>query len=85
MRYVFNSLPGNVVYMDPDQLRINSGEKGFDIYVDTEGYAVPNRLIRRNKSIDETNEVCCLKTQTFIKYVTCSHCHTINVCNNYIF
>ncbi|XP_045177331.2 uncharacterized protein LOC123537576 isoform X4 [Mercenaria mercenaria] len=47
---------GNVVYMDPDQLGINNGKNGYDIYVDTEGYAVPHRLIRRNNSTDDTNE-----------------------------
>ncbi|XP_060565637.1 uncharacterized protein LOC132724716 isoform X2 [Ruditapes philippinarum] len=47
---------GNVIYVDPDQLGIGSNKKEYDIYVDTEGYAVPHRLIRRNNSTDDTNE-----------------------------
>ncbi|KAL4225265.1 suppression of tumorigenicity 5 [Mactra antiquata] len=45
---------GNVVYMDPEILCIKDEKKGYDIYVDVEGYAVPNRLVRRNKSIDDS-------------------------------
>lgn len=35
--------------MDPDILRGHNNEPGYDIYVDTEGYAVPNRLVKRTQ------------------------------------
>lgn len=42
--------------MDPDILQLhNESQPGYDIYVDMEGYAVPNRLIKRDTA--EQNEV----------------------------
>ncbi|XP_052799651.1 DENN domain-containing protein 2B-like isoform X2 [Mya arenaria] len=47
---------GNMVYMDPDNLHINdSSQPGYDIYVDVEGYAVPNRLVKRNAYDESEN------------------------------
>ena len=49
-------LTGNVLYMDPDILRLHDASRpGYDIYVDTAGYAVPNRIVKR--AVGETNEV----------------------------
>ena len=42
--------------MDPDILRLHDASRpGYDIYVDTAGYAVPNRIVKR--AVGETNEV----------------------------
>jgi len=37
--------------MDPEELNINDpSQPGYDIYLDTEGYAVPNKLVQRNST-----------------------------------
>ncbi|XP_052220267.1 DENN domain-containing protein 2A-like isoform X2 [Dreissena polymorpha] len=42
---------GEVVYMDPEALHLNDkSQPGYDIYLDPEGYAVPNRLVKRKTS-----------------------------------
>ena len=51
---------GNIVYFDPKKIATQDST-GYDIYVDSAGYAVPSRLVRRTSSVDEEeteNEVC---------------------------
>lgn len=43
---------GNIVYFDPKKL-VTQDSTGYDIYVDSAGYAVPSRLVRRQHSTND--------------------------------
>ena len=46
---------GNVVYFEPKKL-LTQDSTGYDIYLDSEGYAVPSRLVRRKHSTNNGDE-----------------------------
>ena len=47
---------GNIVYFDPKKIATQDST-GYDIYVDSAGYAVPSRLVRRMHSVNDEETI----------------------------
>ena len=58
---------GNVVYFEPKKL-LTQDSTGYDIYLDSEGYAVPSRLVKKKHVTNEEEESEAEVIQPFLRF-----------------